>query len=63
MIDEIDKCQQRAKQCIKLMNRRYFDGNIIDCHYWDGSTDYHIQESVKEQSERLKRFQQQIINS
>ena len=29
-----------AEQCIAKMNGRVFDGNTLECDYWDGVTNY-----------------------
>eukprot|EP01083_Nonionella_stella_P025007 68871_1 len=51
------KFSPHAAQCIKQMNRRYFDGNIIDCFYWDGTTEYSVRETAQEQRQRFENFQ------
>ena len=54
---------QHAAQCIEKMNRRYFDGRVIECHYWDGHTSYEIQETQEQQEERLRKFEEKIRKS
>lgn len=29
-----------AEECIKLLDKRYFDGRELKCYFWDGKTDY-----------------------
>lgn len=46
-----------AEECIKLMNGRFFDGREINCHYWDGKTDYRvIRENREQEQKRIDEF-------
>jgi len=51
-----------AHECINRMNRRYFDQRILECFYWDGSTDYRSKETEEEQMERLENFGEDLLH-
>lgn len=49
-----------AQECIRVMDGRFFGGNKVKCHYWDGVTNYGtdnkgMDDDVKEE-ERLHEF-------
>merc|ERR1712228_922895 len=54
------KFAAHSKLCIKTMNGRLFDGNVIKCEYWDGQTQYAMLETEKQQRMRLEKFQNDI---
>lgn len=45
-----------ASECIKLMDGRWFGKRQLRCHYWDGATNYTVEESEVEQQKRLDDF-------
>ena len=49
-----------SAQCIEKMNDRFFDGKVIKCYYWDGFTDYSVEETAEQQEMRLRQFQEDM---
>jgi len=45
-----------AEKCIKLMNGRFFAGRKLEVDYFDGVTNYKVQDSEDLQQKRLKEF-------
>lgn len=43
-----------AQECIRVMNGRYFGGRQIQCHYWDGVTNYSIVSATAEEEEEIE---------
>lgn len=46
-----------AQECIRVMNGRYFGGRQIQCHYWDGVTNYSIVSTAAEEEEEKEELQ------
>ncbi|CAM9599906.1 unnamed protein product [Phaeothamnion confervicola] len=45
-----------AEECVRTMNKRFFGGRQLRCRYWDGVTNYIVQEDEKTESARLEEF-------
>lgn len=45
-----------AAKCIELNNKRFFGGREISCFYFDGKTNYKMQETEEDQKKRLDDF-------
>ena len=56
------KTDDAAAKCIDVMDGRYFGGNRVSAHMWDGISNYHVKktESTEEQQARLEQFAEQI---
>lgn len=49
-----------SASCIDVMNNRWFAGRRVECIYWDGETDYRVQETEEEQDARLEAFGREL---
>jgi len=47
-----------ADRCIRLMNGRWFDGQQLKCEYYDGRSDYAVEESAESRALRDAAFAQ-----
>jgi len=47
-----------AKKCIEIMHGRWFSGRQVICEYWDGVTNYKVQETEEQQIEREQKFKE-----
>ncbi|CAM9668900.1 unnamed protein product, partial [Discosporangium mesarthrocarpum] len=45
-----------ASECVKVMDGRFFGGKKLSCHFWDGVTNYTVQEDESEEDKRLDEF-------
>ena len=45
-----------ADRCVRLMHGRRFDGRVLACEYYDGTTDYTVRESEQELAAREESF-------
>lgn len=46
-----------AEKCIELIDGRFYNGNQVQCFYWDGKTNYKIfKESAEETQKRIDEF-------
>uniref|UniRef100_A0A3Q3WPP1 17S U2 SnRNP complex component HTATSF1 n=1 Tax=Mola mola TaxID=94237 RepID=A0A3Q3WPP1_MOLML len=45
---------EEADACIQSFNGRWFGGRQLSAQFWDGSTDYQVEETTREREERLK---------
>jgi len=43
----------QADACCQYMNGRIWQGRIIECKTWDGSTKYNVSEPIDEEKERI----------
>ncbi|TNM85174.1 hypothetical protein fugu_009352 [Takifugu bimaculatus] len=43
-----------ADACIQSFNGRWFGGRQLSAQFWDGKTDYQVEETTREREERLK---------
>eukprot|EP01132_Coremiostelium_polycephalum_P000827 gene827-1034_t len=48
------KDYESAQKCVALMNGRFFSGRQLEADFYDGFTDYHVEETDEEKEERLK---------
>ena len=58
--------EDAANKCVDLMNGRYFGGQQVLAHMWDGITNYFVaprKETAEEQAARLEQFTKQIESS
>ncbi|ELP91928.1 hypothetical protein EIN_399680 [Entamoeba invadens IP1] len=49
-----------AEKCIKLMNGRWFDQRQLTCEYYDGFTNYKIEESKEQKEKRIKEWSEYV---
>jgi len=49
-----------AQQCIDKMNGRWFDGRQLVAEFYDGFSDYHVEESKEEEENRDKDWQKWV---
>jgi len=45
-----------AGLCVKLMQGRFFAGRVLSCTYWDGVTDYTVEEAEEVAEKRVEQF-------
>mmetsp|Transcript_27863 Transcript_27863/g.33840 ORF Transcript_27863/g.33840 Transcript_27863/m.33840 type:complete len:470 (+) Transcript_27863:235-1644(+) len=59
------KRPDHADKCIETMHGRWFGGQQVIAHLWDGYTNYYVElkETEAQQQARLERFSQHIENS
>ncbi|KYQ93202.1 RNA-binding region RNP-1 domain-containing protein [Tieghemostelium lacteum] len=48
---------EAAEKCVALMNDRYFAGRKLEADFYDGYTDYFVEETEEEAQLRLKRWE------
>jgi len=46
--------------CIENMNGRFFDGRKLEADFYDGKSDYRVQESEEERQKRLAEWDKWI---
>lgn len=45
-----------ALRCVDLMNGRYFDGRSLEAFYYDGFTNYNVEETDADRERRERQF-------
>ncbi|TNN66460.1 HIV Tat-specific factor 1 [Liparis tanakae] len=45
---------EQADACIESFNGRWFGGRQLTAEFWDGTTDFQVEETTREREERLK---------
>jgi len=51
-----------ARRCLEVMNGRYFATRRLKAEYWDGKTNFKVQD-MEDDEERLKRFAETLIQN
>lgn len=52
--------EEMAERCISKFNHRFYAGKKLEAGFWDGRTNYKIEESDLERDERLKRWEKDL---
>ncbi|EGG18201.1 RNA-binding region RNP-1 domain-containing protein [Cavenderia fasciculata] len=54
---------EAAEKCVALMEGRYFAQRKLTADFYDGFTDYHVEETEEEKEQRLKVWEQYLKDS
>ncbi|CAN0421513.1 unnamed protein product, partial [Ectocarpus sp. 13 AM-2016] len=46
-----------ASECVKVFDGRFFGGRKLSCHFWDGVTNYTVQEENEKEEVRYCKAQ------
>ncbi|BFU24525.1 RNA-binding protein, putative [Entamoeba histolytica HM-1:IMSS-B] len=57
------KDHSAAEQCVALMNGRWFDKHQLSCDYYDGYTNYKVEETEEQKRERIARWEEYLGGS
>ena len=49
---------ESADLCVQKLNGRWFGGQKLVVSYWDGATNYQVEETDQEREQRLKKWEQ-----
>ncbi|KAL9641482.1 hypothetical protein ABK040_013407 [Willaertia magna] len=55
------KSPLHAKDCVKLFNGRWFDGQRISAYIWDGKESFKVEESEEQEEQRLKKYTEEYV--
>ena len=56
----IFKDHEAAERCVQLMDKRYFAQRQLSCTFYDGYTNYKIEETEQEKQNRIKEWEDYI---
>ncbi|KAN0019542.1 hypothetical protein ACTFIU_002757 [Dictyostelium citrinum] len=51
---------ESAEKCVALMNDRFFDGRKLSADFYDGYSNYHVEETDENKEKRLKKWESYI---
>ncbi|KAN0038693.1 hypothetical protein ACTA71_000879 [Dictyostelium dimigraforme] len=51
---------ESAEKCVALMNDRFFDGRKLSANFYDGYSNYHVEETDENKEKRLKKWESYI---
>ena len=49
-----------AEECIKRMDGRFFGGKKLECHWYDGVTNYDVPESKEMEAKRREAWEKYL---